>query len=103
MSAKTTRMASGDSVCSPFSLPGLPDRDRLPISSFIRAVCPTELCIEACQAEKGRITGFAFAHSLWIAVCDFRVGLRRSLDKFTFVKYIRDVDSPLFVGSIHES
>jgi len=67
------------------------------------SVCSTEPCIEACQAEEGRITGFAFAHSLWIAICDFHVGLPGSVDEFIFVKYIWDIDLPLFTGSIYES
>ena len=59
--------------------------------------------IEACQAEEGRITGFAFAHSLRITVGDFHVGLRGSIDEFIFIKYIWDIDFPLFTGLIYES
>ena len=67
------------------------------------SVCSTEPRIEAGQAEEGRITGFAFTHSLRIAICDFHVGLRGSVDEFIFVKYIWDIDFPLFTGSIYES
>src|SRR6266849_922343 len=65
--------------------------------------CSTEPRIDACEAEESRITGFAFAHSLRVAACDFHVSLRGSLDEFVFVEYIRDSDFPLFVGSIDES
>ena len=59
--------------------------------------------IEARQAEQGRITGFTFTHSLWIAACDFRVGLSGSVHEFIFVKYIWDIDFPLFTGPIYKS
>jgi hypothetical protein len=58
---------------------------------------------EACQAVEGGITRLVFTHRLWIAACDFHVGLRGSVDQFIFVKYAGDTDFPLFIGAIHES
>src|SRR5262245_45291277 len=64
---------------------------------------PPEPRVDACEAQQGRITGFAFTHRLWIAACDFRVGLRGSLDEFLLVEYILDSDFPFLAGSTHES
>src|SRR5215813_1025513 len=94
-----------------FSLPncsGLLAEARLPVPTMqpypkSMSVCSTEPRIEACQAEEGRITGFALAHSLRITVGDFHVGLRGSINEFIFIKDIWDIDFPLFTGLIYES
>src|SRR6266446_2740913 len=94
-----------------YSLPGIrivpvePEVRRQPSSACLTVTLrrSTEPRIDACEAQQGRITRFAFPHRLRIAACDFHVGLRGSLDEFLFVEYVRDSDFPLFVGSIHES
>ena len=67
------------------------------------SVFSSEPRTEACQAEESGITGLAFTHGLWITACDFYVGLRGSVDQFIFIKYIGDIDFPLFTVPFYES